>query len=236
MPLLGLLDSEHADVLASYVEAGGILVGFARCATLDERGWYHPRLPIPSLGAVFGIEHIEADVLKEPQILFNRRSFNAWMNRDMVTPAQGTNVVACFQDGMPAVTAHEHGKGLGVYIATQADAGFLQPDGKILAEVIRSIAHPQIITSQAWIEGDIPRAAGIDPHILRTEDKTMVLFSNYLDKDTAVIFHIASPGIKLTQIKEIFPDQVGLEWSLLQGDLSIKLRFQKKEVKVIEIA
>ena len=65
MPLMGVISGETAEALLAYVERGGVLIGFARCGTLDGRGWYHPELPITELGKVFG----EAEVKTRKAIM-----------------------------------------------------------------------------------------------------------------------------------------------------------------------
>ena len=49
---------------------GEVAPGLSRCAALDERGWYHNRLPIPGLKEAFGLLRIEPETLPEAAIQF----------------------------------------------------------------------------------------------------------------------------------------------------------------------
>lgn len=236
LPLLGLMSKEHAEILEAYVRNGGILIGFSRCATSNEIGWFHRQIPIPGLESTFGLKHIEADVLDDPEILFNGKEYRGWMNRDIVEPLEGTEILATFKDGNPAITLAKHGKGFGVYLATQADSGYLQPEGRVLEDLIQYLGKHNSIYPQARFIEEISRTS-LDFHLLRMDNRIMMLFSNYLnlDKETNYQFQIIFDR-QPKKIKQIFPNPKDLMWESNHNFLNIPLQFMNKEVKIIELS
>ena len=237
LPLIGLLSEEQAALLENYVSLGGILIAFSRFATLNVNGWVHFDLPLPGLSKIFGIESIEADTLGNQQIEFLEDIFEGEMNRDLLNITDKTEVLARFTDGNPAVTLARLGEGFGVYISTQADIGYLNdPSHNILGEIIREINQLKNFQPYFKITGEFSRSKGIDPHILETEKKTIILFSNYLDSTKSGEFIMKLRGRKPVEIIQVFPDKNPVTF-IIQGDnLSIPLEFGEKEVVILELS
>jgi beta-galactosidase len=237
LPLVGLLAEDDMRALDEYARCGGIVIGFARLAALDTQGWYQHTLPHPTLGKLFGIEKITPDTLRNESISFAGNEYQAWFNRDQLKLQKNVTVLARFSDDLPAVSMAKRGQGLGVYLATQADMAHIEnPAESLLQNVIERINHEKQILPQFQMEFDSPRATGIDPHFLSDGKKLWILFSNYLKHDregilSANVDTITTPKI----IREIFPNNLNLPFSVEQGLLSIQLKFSKKEVKIIEI-
>ena len=79
--------------MLDYTRRGGILVAFARMGTLTEQGWYQPDLPIPEFGKAFGIKTIEADTLDGQKISLQDKTYDGWLNRDLLVLTEGTEVL-----------------------------------------------------------------------------------------------------------------------------------------------
>jgi beta-galactosidase len=235
LPLLGLMDSAEAEILEDFVYHGGILIGFARCAALDERGWYQPRLPMPALGNVFGLERIEAGTLNAQKIHWGDRVFLPWLNRDRLYPAADTEVLARFTDGLPAVTCHTFGKGLGVYLATQADSGYFQEKEPLLGAVVTEITERTFLKPRCWLEPDWNRARGIDPHVLTYGQKTFLLFSNYSASPVQQTACLRLNGQVPATVQQIYPVEAGLNRAITDNILRFSLFFQPEEVQMVEV-
>jgi beta-galactosidase GanA len=237
LPLLGLLSEENALVLAECVKNGGIVIGFARLSTLDENGWYHHQLPIQGIKMIFGFEKVVADSAYSGQISFGGTKYPARLNRDMVKVREGVDVVGEFDDGKPAVMINRYGSGMGVYLATHADGAFVgDPSNKLLSDVIQMVLEERSSNSDYEIRGAGNRATGIDPHILKTDKKAWVLFTNYLESESNVSFSLRTNQKKPEFVREIFPTETIIGFSVDDESILLDgLMFGPKEVKIVEI-
>ena len=237
LPLMGLLSQDNASLLEKYVSGGGILLGFARLATLDENGWVHYDLPLESLGRIFGINHIEADTLTDQQIKYAKRTYSGAVNRDLIETRESVEILASFTDGYPAVTRARLDDGFGVYIGTQADIAYLDnPQDNLLGEIIQDLNKTGDIHPRINIQGKFSRARGIDPHILEGEEKSLILFSNYLINAQSVEFILEIRDRILLEINQVFPEKSPVPYTAKNGKLSIPLEFEKKEVMILELS
>lgn len=235
LPLIGLMSTEEAEQLKEYVSRGGILVGFSRCATLDEKGWYHNQLPVQALASLFGLKHVSADQGDKQTINLNGNSFRTWLNRDQVEAEAKTEVLARFEDGLPAITLSHYNSGYGVYIATQADGGYVNSGDGLLGEVLTLINKCLSIKPVLQVECSVNRAVGIDAHLLEKDNRSMLLVSNYYEGDLDAVIHILQSGQRPVKVEEKFPSCKLVDWVSDEGGLAIKLKFANKEVKIIEI-
>lgn len=236
LPLMGSLSVESAGLLEDYVSSGGILIAFSRLATVDEKGWTHFDLPLPSLGNIFGIDRIEADSQAERVIISQDQEFPEKLNRDLIKIRPTTEILAEFSDGKPAVTRARLGEGFGVYIGTQADIGYLDnPNDNLLKQIFKLVTGKAGIQPDAYLNGQISRAGGVDPHILETANQTLILFSNYLSEGNKGTFILSSRGRSPARLDRIYPDQSPLSYSFKSDELSIPLEFGKKEVMILKL-
>jgi beta-galactosidase GanA len=189
LPLMGVLSTQAARALMQYVRSGGLLVGFARLGTLTERGWYQPDLPIPELGQAFGIKGIEADTLDGRTISMDGRTYQGWLNRDVLTLEHATEVLGSFEDGRPALTLAEFGKGYGLYIATQADGGLAKAGNPLLKDAIELVARRTNRAPNLTIDYPGKMKREIDPHILETPQRSEILLVSYLNHPVRVLIN-----------------------------------------------
>ena len=235
LPLMGLFSAESADRLTEFVRQGGVLIGFSRLAWMDERGWTHHQMPISGLREAFGLEKIEADTLPSGDINFRGKEYPPHLDRDLVIPAEETEVLGFFADGHPAVTARRFGKGLGIFIATQADSAFVQdPKNALLGDVIGWADQIKGLKPKFTLE-DNQRATEIDPHILEFRNKSWALFSNYSKAAKEIEFELLEPEQKAVSVDVIFPVQRSLSFNQQNGAIMFNLSLQEKEVCIVEI-
>ena len=235
LPMLGLLERETCEALAAYTREGGVVVGFARCGTLDENGWFYHQWPNESLGDMFGIESVEPDTLENPEIEMDGQHFSGYWNRDRVTTKPGTQVIATFSDGFPAVTVNRYGDGLGVYIATQADSGYLKTGSLLLREVLVIVERMKEIDPTTKVEKPDLSHREIDPHLLHGSQASFLLITNNLDQNEEAQI-VLNELRKPVQIQKIYPDQAIIPWRKTSGDrISLQIRCQSKEVSILQI-
>jgi beta-galactosidase GanA len=180
LPLMAALDLDTAQGLHEFVVAGGLVVGFARCGMLNERGWYNHRLPIPGLREVFGLRVGEVEPAGTTRVRFEGRGFPVHLQVESIEPDPDTEVLAYLADGRPAVTLHRLGQGRGLYFATQADSAYFACDNSLLKEVLRVVLGClNIKPTVRFCYGGAERRE-VDPHLLVGKGRALVLITNYL--------------------------------------------------------
>jgi beta-galactosidase GanA len=235
LPMLGLLERETCEALESYTRGGGVVVGFARCGTLDANGWFYHQWPNESLGDLFGIETVEPDTLENADVEMNGVRFSGYWNRDRVTVKPGTQVLATFPDGFPAVTVNRYGDGLGVYIATQADSGYLKTESPLLREVLETVERMDGIHPYIKVEEPVLSHRQIDPHLLHGSGESYLLLTSMLDQNEEAQI-VLKESRKPVRIQQIFPEQAIIQWHQTSDDqISLKITCQSKEVSILQI-
>lgn len=235
LPLLGLISEETARSLKAYTAQGGILVGFARCGTLDENGWFHKRLPVPDLADIFGIERIEPDHRTDIRISFAGQSYDSWLNRDILHPRPGTEVLASFEDGRPAVTLSSWGEGLGMYLATQADAGYLKSRSGVLKKALEIISDRTGLSPSLSFSHTGNTGREIDPHVLETPERTEFLIANYSDSahEIEIIYNETTRKVKAAH--QGLDAREPLKISQTAAEVRFAVKLNRKEVQTISI-
>lgn len=235
LPLMGLIPTETAQALQSYAAQGGVVLGFARAGTLDERGWYHAELPIEGLKQLFGIEMIEADTLDGQAIQFGGQSYPAWMNRDLVTASKQTETIAEFEDGNPAITVSPIGKGLGAYLATQADAGYLKTEGNLLGKVIQELAKRKGIAPLLSLDYEGKEWRELDAHLLDTPGRSEIILTNYLSKASKVELKMNESQRAAKAVQLGILNKTTAAFKQAKGELVLSLELGAEEVQIVTI-
>jgi beta-galactosidase GanA len=236
LPLMALLDEETAVALQEFVANGGLLVGFARCGTLNKKGWYHRHLPIPGLQEAFGLAHIEADAPPVPTVQFGGQTYDGFLNRDTLQPKANTQIVAQFADGLPAITLAQHQEGHGLYIATQADSAHVQTKNPLLKDVMANVlAQLNILPAvQLFYEGRQMRE--LDAHLLETKERTTILIANYFKQDAEVKVVVAGNGRTPTTIETgLGEKKSSVSWVEEDGRIIIQQPIPKETPAAIDI-
>lgn len=233
LPLMALLSAEAAEALRAYVEGGGLLVGFARCATLDRRGWYHHPLPVAPLQNAFGLRGMTADDRADDPITFGGQTYAGQMKRDLVQPAAETEVLGAFPDGQPAVTLASYGAGHGLYLATQADVGYVETERPLLRPVLESVLGRLRITPEVRLDNS-GRERKLDPHLLRGNDRDMLIIANYLPGHVNAWLKLNTTR-HVESIRQLWPQQSKVAWTAENGQVTCDLSFENGKGGVIEI-
>ncbi|NMB90249.1 MAG: hypothetical protein GYA17_17960, partial [Chloroflexi bacterium] len=207
----------------------------SRCGTLDSRGWYQHHLPISGLRKAFGIQRVEPDRLDGVQIDYGGEILDGWWNRDLVTIAENTKVLATFLDQHPAATLCAYGSGNGIYLASQCDAGHLKTDRSMLARIIQQVLPQLGIQPRISVEYPQKKHREIDPHLLMGADRVWVLVSNYLKTASPARVSIDMHAQKVDEVQRIWPRQTAIHWSQESEKLFMSLDLDAEEVSVIEI-
>lgn len=233
LPMMGLVSTASANALNKFVCEGGILFGFSRCGTLSEKGWYNHVVPPAPLQEVFGIESCEPDLLNQRQIQYKGQTFNGLWNCDRLTVTNDTDILASFDDGLPAATVHSHHIGKGIYLATHCDAAYVLSQDKFLQTIITNLNLP---TPAITLDYSQKSWRDIDVHLLMNQSEGMILFTNYRKKPEKVKVTIHLPHLSITEISQIFPDQKTISPTSEKNEFEFNLGFEGEEVKAVHFS
>lgn len=150
LPFTMLLSDVAGAAIERFVAGGGSLLAFAKTATLDGRGWSWDVRPGAGLADVFGVREASVRVDKDsirltvhPDPLLpgfaGGEVEGAW-HRQVLVPAEGTNVLGRFEDGTVGATVRRHGSGLAFAIGTHLDVAVARGPSGSASELLASIA------------------------------------------------------------------------------------------------
>jgi hypothetical protein len=142
------------------VAAGGTLVSEARPAWNDERGFANLRIPGAGLDEVFGAREALLRSPESTEFTYAGEKVPGGVFEEHLDPYAGTEVLATFAGGQPAVTRARHGKGTAVLVGT-----FLAPGrpaaGRFLAALAADAGvRPPLDLSNPAVEGRILVGSG----------------------------------------------------------------------------
>lgn len=164
--------------LMEFVRRGGVLIGFAKCAMLDERGWLWNDSPGAGLDELFGVNEKWIDVQQTPVIIVDmpggRTSVNGYHHRQDLVLGSGVEVLGRFEDGAPAIIRNEVGKGSALYFGTHFDiasAGSSEHSKLITALLMREGVKPSIAVTGE--ESEL-----VDAHLLVSSDGPLLAVAN----------------------------------------------------------
>ena len=137
-----------AHALAAYVHQGGTLIGEARTAWNNARGFAYAHIPGGGLDRVFGVEEASLWPGTQTTFRFNRRA-PAGMAGLQVPAAQFEEalrvkrgrVLARFADGRPAVVESHYGRGRTIYIGSFLGLANQTQHAPAAGRLIRALAH-----------------------------------------------------------------------------------------------
>lgn len=174
LPFLMLVTPDCARAVEEYVLSGGTAVAFAKCGMLNERSWYWHDRP-GGLTHVFGakesrIAKSDAVILKpEPGVQMFKGvdgPLAGYWHRQEFALVADAQVLARYEDGLPAVTSRSHGKGRAILFGTHFDVAALDPCASGHHRVFANLAHLAGV-QRLWDIGGSPL---LDGHLLDASD------------------------------------------------------------------
>lgn len=154
LPMALALSPREIEVLSLFVEQGGTLIGEAGCGLYGPDGKLD--LPTLALQQLFGLDHREIQALPHwgtvtvPPTAPSVKGFLGAQYRHLTTAKPGTEIVARFSDGYPAMTVCGRGNGTSVFLATCASLGYhehVDEDTRaLLVRYFSKSGYPQLQT------------------------------------------------------------------------------------------
>jgi len=233
MPFLMLVTPSCARAVKEFVFRGGTAVAFAKCGMLNEKSWYWHDRP-GGLTDLFGVTESRiaksdtVTLLPEPDApLFESVPgplAGYWHRQDLILQ-DGTQVLARYGDGAPAVTVRSHGRGRAILFGTHFDVAALAADAAEHHRVFGNLARWAGVERPFCIEGD----SLLDGHLLvrgnREEGDPWGLFVLVNHGPLAASGWVRLPGAPAAAVSDLFTD-TRLEAVVDSKGLSVKVSLE----------
>jgi hypothetical protein len=157
------------------------------------------------------------------------------MNRDLLKPKEGTEILGRFSDGHPAITMAKHGKGLGIYIATQADIGALQEGAALLPALVETLTTTKGFIKQVHVDYPGRTWRAIDPHLLDTDERTEILIVSYLEGSQEIKVQLNEAERRVEKIYRGVNDKSDLKYRQTESTIEFELEIGAESVECIQI-
>jgi len=194
LPFAMAVSESAGQALAAFVEGGGRLVGFAKCAMLDGRGWSWNQRPGAGLEAVFGVRESWITVDEAPRftLAIDGRDFAlaGHHHRQDLTLVGGATAIGAWPDGAPAVVRHDFGAGRAYYFGTHADIA--AKDSRAYPDAFAALLAGEGVTPACRVTGSGDLQL-IDAHLLRSGADNLLIVCNEARERAEVDIHL--PGI-----------------------------------------
>lgn len=184
LPYPLMLPAAAAARLKDFVAAGGTLVSEARPAWNDERGFANLRIPGAGLDEVFGAREALLRSPESTEFTYAGEKVPGGVFEEHLEPYAGTEVLATFAGGQPAVTRARYGKGTAVLVGT-----FLAPGRPAAGRFLTALAEA------AGVRPPLdPSNPAVDARTLVGPGYRLVFLLNPTDKPQPVKAALGSSG------------------------------------------
>lgn len=203
LPFAMVISEDLAQQLRRFVARGGTLVGFAKCAFLDGRGWYWNIQPGGGLDEVFGVRQQRIESHPEPfslTLTLNGTTVEVpgFHHQQVLDAAADATILGTFRDGSPSGVWHRFGSGQTFYFATHLD---LAAFGSAAHHALfRSLLHHAGLRPPVRVYGD--GSDLVDPHLLRHGDESLLILTNENPGPAEVI--VEAPDVRANDVSEPF--------------------------------
>ncbi len=199
LPVPMVLSKAETEGLRKFVQSGGTLVSEAFPGLYDETGLLDQNSD--TLMQLFGLYHVEVQGLgpEESAVALKNGGelFRGTLYRQVVRPMEGTEVIAVFPDGAPAMSEYRIGQGKAVWLGTFSGIEYAKTQCSLneafFAGLMRKNGYPQFakITATEAAEG-LPCLAPL-VRLLETEESYIVVAVNYMNSPAKIHIDLAAP-------------------------------------------
>ncbi len=188
-----------ARALARYVAHGGTLIGEARTAWNDARGFAYPRIPGGGLDRVFGVEEASLWPGAKTSFRFPPSAPNGMAGLQVPTAqfeealkVERGQVLARFADGRPAVVESHYGRGRTIYIGTFLGLANQTLHSAGAGKLIRALARWAGVAPPLAVHGG--GAAAVEARLLNVPARAMPAGENAKDGLLFIAINHGNPG------------------------------------------
>jgi len=156
LPLPLWLDRETSEKLARFVEQGGTLISEPSLGFLGEDFFSSSLVPGMGLDKVFGCHREFITNHQDKRIIVNLDSHKIYSRylQEILIPASA-DVIGTYDNGEPAVTVNNYGKGRAIYLGTNIFMEYQHNPEPAVGKVLTKLFHPDLTPFVRASESDI---------------------------------------------------------------------------------
>jgi beta-galactosidase len=242
VPFPVMLSANVASGIKRYVQGGGTVVAEARLAWNDERGFASSVIPGIDLDKVFGAREKLIQPAEKSQIAIESSAnlpglvsggliSGAAFEEDL-EPYPGSQVLARFTDGEPAVVENSFGNGRAILLGSFVALAYEQHPDAGTQKFLISLA--KLAGVQAEVEVSAPKSPeAIEVRRLVSDDKQIVFAFNESKETVDATLSIAVPWTPQHAIE--WTNDRDVEFHAQQGKVFMKKTFAPGEVWVVSL-
>jgi hypothetical protein len=137
---------------------------------------------------------------------------------------------------------NEYSAGKAIYIATHADAGYIEEDSKLLRSLMKDVLAENDIKPYVEIDYTNRKVKEIDVHALEADECTLLFVTNYATMDHSGFFsgEGKSLHIRLNNDVEYVNGEISTSEELLEivrglGHIDLEVSVKKNETMIIKL-
>lgn len=224
LPFALMLPRDSAAGVEAFVRQGGVAIAEARTAWNDEKGYCGEAVPGFGLERVFGCRErgaqgVDNDTPVPLRVIKNHQALPLLKAGDVLTGARfkealeildpNAEVVAEFEDGLPAIVVNRYGAGWGVFVGTMLSLGYYRFQDENAGKLLKGLPRLAGIQPPVGVEGIAPDC-DVEVRLLEgrlssgAEFRVFFAF-NHTETPQTPGFHLTIPGSEYT-IKEVITD------------------------------
>jgi hypothetical protein len=198
------------------MRTGGVAVSFLEIASYDEDGRKTSMPPGLGLGSLLGIRRIGEAERGSFTVEFQSKDFGISRlvcSRRSKIEVDDAKIIAKFNDGLPAITVKENGKGKMFYFAFSPERG--SEDMRMIVEKLLTLSG---VAKPANVIGKNAGGKFIDCGVLAGSDALLLSLANY--GDHGIKIEVMTPDFKVEQPKFYsvdFDEKIDLSYEIV-GD------------------
>ncbi len=208
MPMALSLSPSEIEAIAAFAEGGGTVIGEAACGLYGPGGLLDE--DCLALRRIFGLAHVELRgnpgwgpvTARMPD---GSAGFTGSQYRHAVLPQAGTEVLAVFEDGAPALTERRTGAGKAVFVASFAALGYNEAEDEATRALIlgnfdsRGYSCLRSLALSSELEIGRPFAPVMRLH--ETAEDFFIVVSNHLDAEVSIALGLEVGAERLEEIR-----------------------------------
>ncbi len=227
LPFSVMLSQNVADGVKHYVKNGGTVVGEARLAWNDARGFASDMIPGAGLADVFGarekvIEPRDNVQMEVSSMTLPGMSVHTVIKgtafEEQLEPLIGSNVLARFSDGSPAIVEKDDGKGKAFVIGSFIALSYDRDHDPGVKSLLLSLARTAGVTHDVEVSGG--GASQVEVRWLVGKQQQTLFVFNHATSSTDIDLHIRFPW-KVGEARDV-NGGLALHWQSAAGQSTFR--------------
>jgi beta-galactosidase len=241
VPFPVMLSGDVAQGIRRYVENGGVVVGEARFAWNNERGFASDVIPGLGLDKVFGGRekviapedhvHITMDSSADLPGLNAATTIEGGAFQEALDPYPGSRVLGRFQDGQPAILENSFGKGKAILIGSFTALGYDEDPDPATQKFLVALTRLAGVSAPVTVTG--APGSVMEVRLLEGQGEQIVFAFNESERPVDASFSV-NAGVPVQHAVDWTDDQpVPIQQN--QGVVTLHKAFTPREVWVVDL-